>query len=136
MHDDMYLVAQVDKLLGLICLPSCTRTPCPLSINGSFAIRKGSFKFIFCPGSGGWSYPRPSKKETQGLPKFQLYNLDKDPEEKNNLYGRYAKIESELIALFSAAIKNGRTTPGEPQRNCSSDLYSKEWDPLTIIKNK
>ena len=106
------------------------------SINGSFAIRKGSFKFIFCPGSGGWSYPRPSKKETQGLPKFQLYNLDKDPEEKNNLYGRYAKIESELIALFSAAIKNGRTTPGEPQRNCSSDLYSKEWDPLTIFKNK
>ena len=27
---------------------------------------KGSFKFIFCPGSGGWSYPKTSKKETKG----------------------------------------------------------------------
>ena len=34
------------------------------SINGSFAIRKGDFKFIFCPGSGGWSFPRPLKKKS------------------------------------------------------------------------
>ena len=86
------------------------------SINGSFAIRKGVHKFIFCPGSGGWSYPRPSKKETQGLPKFQLYNLKEDPEEKNNLYGQSPKIENELIALFTAAIKNGRTTPEPPEK--------------------
>ena len=61
------------------------------SINGSFAIRKGDFKFIFCSGSGGWSFPQPSKKETLGLPKFQLYNLKEDPGEINNLYGQHQK---------------------------------------------
>jgi len=106
------------------------------SINGSFAIRKGVHKFIFCPDSGGWSYPRPSKKETQGLPKFQLYNLKEDPEEKNNLYGQSPKIENELIALFTAAIKNGRTTPGTPQKNFSTHFYSKTWEPLAIFENE
>ena len=31
------------------------------SINGSFAIRKGPWKLCLCPGSGGWSSPRPAK---------------------------------------------------------------------------
>lgn len=103
------------------------------SINGSFAIRKGVHKFIFCPGSGGWSFPRPSKKETQGLTKFQLYNLKKDPEEKNNLFGKYSKTENELIGLFKAAVKNGRTTPGMPQKNFTTNLSSKKWEPLAIF---
>ncbi len=29
------------------------------SINGSFAIRQGNWKLALCPGSGGWSAPRP-----------------------------------------------------------------------------
>ena len=36
------------------------------SINGSFAIRKGDWKLIMCPGSGGWSYPRPKDVEELG----------------------------------------------------------------------
>ena len=31
------------------------------SMNGSFAIRKGDWKLIMAPGSGGWSYPRPER---------------------------------------------------------------------------
>ncbi len=104
------------------------------SIDGSFAIRKGDFKFIFCPGSGGWSFPRPSKKETQMLPKFQLYNLKEDPEEKNNLYGQYPKIENELITLFTAAIQNGRTTPGAPRENFGTHFSSKKWEPLAVFE--
>ncbi|MDB2314521.1 arylsulfatase [Flavobacteriaceae bacterium] len=104
------------------------------SINGSFAIRKGAYKFIFCPGSGGWSYPRPSKKETQELPKFQLYNLKEDPEEMNNLYGQHPKIENEMITLFKTAIKNGRTSPGIPQKNFSTHFSSKKWEPLAIFE--
>ena len=42
------------------------------SINGSFAIRKGDFKFIFCPGSGGWSFPRPLKKKLKGYQNFNF----------------------------------------------------------------
>ena len=105
------------------------------SINGSFAIRKGDFKFIFCPGSGGWSFPRSSKKETQGLPKFQLYNLKEDPGEKINLYGKHPKIEEHLIMLFKSAIKNGRTSPGEPQQNFSTHFSIEKWEPLAIFEN-
>lgn len=106
------------------------------SINGSFAIRKGDYKFIFCRGSGGWSFPRPGKKEAEDLPEFQLYNLKNDPEEMINLYGKLPKIENELIALFKAAIKEGRTTAGLPQKNYSSHFSSRPWEPLAVFENK
>jgi len=106
------------------------------SINGSFAIRKGDFKFIFCPGSGGWSSPRPSKKETLGLPKFQLYNLKDDPKEMVNLYGQKPKIEQELIALFKTAIEKGRTTAGVPQQNHPTHFSGLKWNPLTVFDVK
>ena len=52
------------------------------SINGSFAIRRGKWKLALCPGSGGWSNPKPAaaKKNTK-LATVQLYNLEKDPAE-------------------------------------------------------
>jgi arylsulfatase A len=104
------------------------------SINGSFAIRKGVYKFIFTSDSGGWSFPRPSKKEGQGLPQFQLYNLEDDPGETTNLYGQLPKIESELTALFSRAIQNGRTTPGVPQKNFDTHFGGAHWDPLALFE--
>ena len=59
------------------------------SINGSFAIRKGSWKLILCPGSGGWSDPRPEAPGTADLPPFQLYNLENDVGETRNLAEQY-----------------------------------------------
>ena len=62
------------------------------SINGSFAIRKGDWKLIMCPGSGGWSYPRPNDKAViNDLPQIQLYNLEDDPAESNNLQGTHSE---------------------------------------------
>ena len=29
------------------------------SIDGSFSIQQGNWKLELCPGSGGWSFPRP-----------------------------------------------------------------------------
>ncbi len=103
------------------------------SINGSFAIRKGNYKLIFCSDSGGWSFPIPRKKEIKDLPKFQLYNLKDDPGELNNLYGQHPKIESELILLFKEAIQNGRTTPGIPQKNFNTHFDNEKWDPLAVF---
>jgi arylsulfatase A len=51
------------------------------SINGSFAIRKGEWKLLLSPGSGGWSIPRPGPEE-EGLPAIQLYDLKNDPGSK------------------------------------------------------
>ena len=49
------------------------------SISGVFAIRKGKWKFIDGVGSGGWS------GKGDGLP-GQLYDMEADPREQNNLY--------------------------------------------------
>ena len=88
------------------------------SINGSFAIRRGNWKLSLCPGSGGWSAPRPNtaKKNTK-LPLIQLYNLNEDPAEKNNLQAKHPKLVLELVNELAKAIKNGRSTPGVKQTN-------------------
>ena len=88
------------------------------SINGSFAIRKGSWKLIMCPGSGGWSFPRPDNKAVSDtLPKYQLYHLTNDPGETNNLYTLYPDTVRIMKKLLSGYIMEGRSTPGQPQQN-------------------
>lgn len=90
------------------------------SINGSFAIRKGDWKLILCPGSGGWSKPKPEQAINLGLPDIQLYNLTTDIEEKTNLYKEYPDIVKELFDLLMKCIENGRSTTGENQPNDNS----------------
>ncbi|GAB3176174.1 sulfatase family protein [Telluribacter humicola] len=84
------------------------------SVEGAFAIRQGNWKLVLDPGSGGWSYPKPGK-ETQGLPAVQLYNVEKDPAEKTNLYAQYPQKVTELKALLARYIRAGRSTKGQPQ---------------------
>jgi len=56
------------------------------SSRGQFAVRVGSWKLCFCPGSGGWSTPRGSAEGKKlGLPEVQLYDLSVDPGEQSNL---------------------------------------------------
>lgn len=87
------------------------------SINGSFSIRKGDWKMSFCPGSGGWSDPKPAtfKKRTDDYAKFQLYNLAQDPKETNNLFGQETEVETELKAAMQEILSNGRSTDGRKQ---------------------
>lgn len=99
------------------------------SINGSFAIRQGDWKLIMCPGSGGWSFPRPNKdKEViAGLPEVQLYNLQNDPGETNNLQASNPdKVES-LKNLLTRYIQEGRSTPGEIQQNDTGNYWKQLW---------
>ncbi|MBT3381286.1 MAG: arylsulfatase [Lentisphaerae bacterium] len=87
------------------------------SINGSFSIRQGRWKLEFCPGSGGWSYPRPGKDEVAGLPPIQLYDLNADIREKENLQAENAKVIEELTALMTRYVREGRSTLGARQPN-------------------
>jgi arylsulfatase A-like enzyme len=89
------------------------------SINGSFAIKQGDWKLCTCPGSGGWSYPMPNeiRNENMDLPPMQLYNLKEDIGETNNLIAEYPEKAAELKAALKKIILDGRSTPGEPQKN-------------------
>ncbi len=89
------------------------------SINGSFAIRKGNWKLNICPGSGGWSYPRPQdiKREKLDLSAMQLYNLKEDIGETKNLIADYPEKAAELKAILKKIILDGRSTAGAIQEN-------------------
>lgn len=101
------------------------------SINGSFAIRKGKWKLIMCPGSGGWSFPRPNnKKVIDSLSKYQLYNLENDPGETNNLITTHNEKFSELKSLLVKYINDGRSTPGTMQKN---DSINFKWKQIKFV---
>lgn len=87
------------------------------SINGSFAIRKGQWKLSLCPGSGGWSDPRPPQAKKAGLPNVQLYDLSTDIAETTNLAADHPALVEELTELLTTYINNGRSTPGPKQQN-------------------
>ncbi|MFK7810862.1 MAG: arylsulfatase [Maribacter sp.] len=103
------------------------------SINGSFAIRKGNYKLIFCPGSGGWSFPKPGKDDMSDLPKFQLYDLKADPSEEHNLFEEHPEKVNELAGLMKSYIENGRSTPGVKLVNAPLHLNGKEWNQIEPI---
>ena len=86
-------------------------------------------KLEMCPGSGGWSYPRSSPDECQGLPQIQLYDLATDIGEKENLQEQHPEIVEELKQLLTTYVREGRSTPGAPQKNTGSPF----WEQLTWI---
>lgn len=97
------------------------------SSNGSFAIRQGPWKLELCPGSGGWSEPRPDKVSPVDLPPVQLYNLERDIAEKTNLQAQYPAIVKRLTHLLERYVAEGRSTPGRPQPN---DRHIDIWGPV------
>lgn len=87
------------------------------SINGTFAIRRGDWKLVLGPDSGGWSAPRPGSKQTATLPPVQLYNLAHDLGEQQNLQDREVAQVRELTELLERLVADGRSTPGPQQPN-------------------
>ncbi len=87
------------------------------SISGHFAIREGDWKLLFAPGSAGWSEPRNPAARKQGLPELQLFNLQNDISEKNNLQATEPATVARLTRLLEELIGNGRSTPGPVQQN-------------------
>jgi arylsulfatase A len=87
------------------------------SINGSFAIREGNWKLCVCAGSGGWSVPKPGTPEEKDLPADQLYDLAADRAEQKNVAAEHPEIVKRLSGLLDKYIADGRSTPGEAQKN-------------------
>ena len=87
------------------------------SISGKFAIRKGKWKLLLCAGSGGWASPSDREAEKKHLPSVQLYDMQADIGEKNNLHDKHPEIVAELISLLKKCVDTGRSTPGALQKN-------------------
>jgi arylsulfatase A-like enzyme len=87
------------------------------SINGSFAIRQGSWKLELCGDSGGWSQPRPGTPAAKGLPPTQLYDMSRDIAEKENALASNPEVVERLQRLLEKYIADGRSTPGPKQAN-------------------
>lgn len=100
------------------------------SIDGSLSIRKGHFKLEMCPGSGGWSDPKPGC-ETADMPKFQLYDLSKDIGERDNIIDRYPDMVEELKHQLKDYIFDGRSTPGAKQQNNGEAV----WQTIQWVKD-
>jgi arylsulfatase A-like enzyme len=87
------------------------------SVNGSFAIRDGNWKLALCPGSGGWTAPRPGIDDASSLPLVQLFDLKSDIGEKQNVQDRAPEVVSRLTMLLEKYVTEGRSTPGKKQAN-------------------
>jgi hypothetical protein len=87
------------------------------SINGSFAIREKNWKLALCPDSGGWSEPRPNTPAAKELPDIQLYDLSADIGETKNQHAEHPEIVERLTQLLEGYVADGRSTPGQRQKN-------------------
>ena len=119
-------------LLSVEEVPTIREATVHHSIQGEFTIRQGKWKLLLSASSGGWSEPRPEKKEIlKDLPPMQLYDMYGDPEELQNLVDVYPEKVKELKDLLIKYIDEGRSTPGEPQKNDAV----KSWVQVETLRN-
>jgi arylsulfatase A-like enzyme len=95
------------------------------SVNGSFGVREGRWKLCLCPGSGGWSAPRPGK-EPADAPAVQLFDLGQDIGEKTNLQAGEAGRAARMTKSLQKWADDGRSTPGKPQKNTTPVVIRKK----------
>jgi len=80
------------------------------SLSGMFSIRQGKWKLILGRGSGGFSKPKTYKPKP-GEPEGQLYNLEEDFAESNNLWNEHPEIVERLTNLLDKYKQQGHSRP-------------------------
>jgi len=76
---------------------------------GAFGFRKGNWKLQRHDKGKAFNVKVEKNLAHSKVPKFQLFNLAKDPAESNNVIAKHPKIAAELKAELAAQIKAGRT---------------------------
>lgn len=97
-------VSFLDSLTGASGDTAAQRLPMiHHSVSGGFAIRDGDWKLVMQHG--------------ERVKKQELYNLANDPSEKENVLAAHPDIAKRLTKRITDIVRNGRTTPGDPQPN-------------------
>ncbi|MGM0375299.1 MAG: sulfatase family protein [Bacteroidota bacterium] len=73
-----------------------------------YSIRSDDWKYIEGLGSGGFSHPTQLSPE-ENSPKGQLYNLEEDPLESQNLFLKYPGKVSELSSSLQEIVESGNS---------------------------
>jgi len=85
------------------------------SLKGHFAYREGKWKLLLSKGSGGWSGGR---EKTKG----QLYDLEADPAENENLFNEQPEVVARLLINFEADVEKGRSNEGQNVPNDAKSI--------------
>lgn len=91
------------------------------SNSGHFAYRYGKWKLLLARGSGGWSSPNENEVDA-GTLEAQLYDMENDVGEANNLYTKKPEVAERLLALLAADVNAGRSTQGPKSRNDVAEI--------------
>ena len=86
------------------------------SISGHFAYRQGKWKLLLAKASGGWTSPKENQAGADA-PQAQLYDMENDPGEKNNLHLSHPEVAQRLLANLTVDVQNGRSTDGPAAKN-------------------
>lgn len=105
-------------------LPALSSKPIPMkrkglvhhSISGHFAYRAGPWKLALAKGSGGWTSPKENQVP-DGAPEAQLYDLQQDIAEQQNLYEKQSDVANRLLNMLERDVRRGRSTPGSDAKN-------------------
>lgn len=81
------------------------------SATGGFSVRQGRWKLELMPSSGGYYRLSPEEVKAQNLPPAQLYDLEADIKESNNVYKANPDVVAHLSALLDKYQTTGRSTP-------------------------
>lgn len=87
------------------------------SIDGSFALRRGAWKYLAARGSGGWSEPTAKTRGFDRLPPAQLYDLAEDPREQTNLIHEKPAVAASMREQLLGIVAAGRSAPGPASAN-------------------
>ena len=107
------------------------------TISLALAIRKGKWKYLDHKGSGGNRY-----ENREGLAKYilpekapdapgQLYNMETDPGETNNLYFEHPEAAKELKTLLEQSKAAGRSAPERSSFASAAPVdFAKQLQPI------
>ena len=97
------------------------------SISGHFAYRQGKWKLLLAKGSAGWTGAKENKM-AKGSAKAQLYDMEKDPGERSNLYKQNPEVVERLLAQLDDDVFSGRSTDG--------GISTNDIDQINLWKNE